>query len=84
VIKTLQKYDINQLGYFIYDNTNSNNTTIRDILKWYGRVGEQNRRRLRRRGHVINLIVQVFLFKNTAEAFKSNNLDDLEAIYKLW
>ena len=55
VIKTLQKYQINQISYFVYNNASLNDTAIRDILKSYGIVREQDRRRLRCLGYIINL-----------------------------
>jgi hypothetical protein len=84
VIETLQKYQIDRLGYFVCDNASSNDTAIRDILKSYGIVGEQNRRRLRCLGHIINLAAQAFLFGKDSEAFESGDLDNLETAYQIW
>ena len=55
----------NKLGYFVMDNAESNDTLIESIARSqeiHGICYDPYHRRLRCNGHIINLIVQAFLF----------------------
>jgi hypothetical protein len=60
----------NQLGFFIGDNTASNNTTIRAILTYLRPdLKDLDSRRMRCLGYIINLAAKAFLFGKDADAF---------------
>ena len=66
--QVLQEYDIaKKLGVVIGDNSSTNDTLCRNIetfLDWEGSINwRAESHRLRCIGHIINLIVQAFLFK---------------------
>jgi hypothetical protein len=84
ILNTLRTFNIKRLGYFVCDNHGSNDTAIRAILQEYGIPEQEERRRLRCLGHIINLAAQAFLFGRQTEAFENNDLADLEAAYRLW
>jgi hypothetical protein len=79
----------NQLGFFIGDNTASNNTIIRAILAHLcPDLKNSNSRRVRYLGYIINLAAKAFLFKKDADAFKEESktkkkLSKLEAVREL-
>jgi len=53
-------------------------------LKSQDKQTEEERRRLRCLGHIINLAAQAFLFGKNIEAFEDGDLEDLETAYQLW
>ena len=50
----------NRIGYFVLDNATNNNTTLVELGKVLGFKPKD--RRLRYIGHVINLILEAYLF----------------------
>jgi hypothetical protein len=84
ILDTLRTYNIEKIGYFVCDNATSNDTAIQAILRSFGMVKEQERRRLRCLGHIVNLAAQAFLFGRNTEAFETENIEDLEVAYQLW
>jgi hypothetical protein len=76
----LDEYEISdKLGVIIGDNVGSNDTLCRTICKWYqdehGKVWDPEEHRIRCLGHIINLIVQAFLFAGSSTQLP---LEDLE------
>ena len=62
-----------QLGYFITDNAESNDTCLKRVIrKIYPDYTDDdvNKRRLRCWGHILNLIARSFLFRRDADAFE--------------
>jgi hypothetical protein len=53
-------------------------------LKSQDKQTEEERRRLRCLGHIINLAAQAFLFSKNIKAFEDGDLADLETAYHLW
>jgi hypothetical protein len=81
VLRTiLEEYDISdKLGVIIGDNASTNDTLCRTIAKWYHdnqeRAWDAETQRIRCLGHIINLIVQAFLFSGSSSSY---SLKDLE------
>ena len=72
LIPVLQEYDIaGRLGYIVSDNATTNDVLCRTLEAWMRTQGIKNwkasQRRIRCQGHVINLIVQAFLFCKSKE-----------------
>ena len=68
--KTVQNYEIDHnLGYFMTDNAESNDTCLKALAKWYHFDIKQ--RRLRCIGHILNLVVQALLFGTNINEFES-------------
>ena len=84
ILDTLRTFKVDRLGYFVCDNHGSNDTAIRAVLKEYEIPEQEERRRLRCLGHIINLAAQAFLFGRDAEAFENEDLEDVEVAYRLW
>jgi hypothetical protein len=88
IIPVLKEYEIPlNIGVFITDNTDLNNTVIRKTLTVVRPDLDSSRRRSRYLGHIINLAVKVFLFGKDTAAFeaavnslKENNDLDLNKI----
>jgi hypothetical protein len=80
----LEEYDIiDNLGVIIGDNATTNDTLCRTISVWFEENGKpewnaQNQR-IRCLGHIINLIVQAFLFAGTANSPSEEDLQSYEA-----
>jgi hypothetical protein len=55
ILDTLRTYNIKKIGYFVCDNATLNDTTIQAILRSFGMAKEQERRRLRYLGYIVNL-----------------------------
>jgi hypothetical protein len=77
LLPILQDYGIVQkLGAIIADNASTNNVLCRTIEAYYkdkeGKEWLANNWRIRCIGHIINLVVQAFLFANVMD------LDELE------
>jgi len=66
ILKVINDFGIrNKLGYFVMDNASSNGTLIKavaDSLALDNIAYDSDHRRLRCNGHIINLVVQAFLF----------------------
>lgn len=66
VLQVLDDYGIRaKLGYFIMDNVNSNDQLVAHVASALNQDGVKynaEERRLRCNGHIINLVVQAFLF----------------------
>jgi len=78
VLKVIQEYRIGrQIGFFMLNNTLSNDTCIDYVLhKIYLYMNEKQhlRHHLQCLGHIINLIAQIYLLEKKAE----ETLDELE------
>jgi hypothetical protein len=97
LILALQEWEIyTKLGYIVGDNDKTNDVLCRNIERWLRSQGITNwkasQRRIRCQGHVINLIVQAFLFckdnaavdeaiKRFKEAAPEADLEDILAEY---
>ena len=70
ILPVLTYFGINKenLGYFVLDNATNNNTTLVELGKVLG--FEPKDRRLRYIGHVINLIVEAYLFGQDCSTFE--------------
>jgi hypothetical protein len=84
ILNTLRTFKVDRLGYFVCDNHGSNDTAIRAVLKEYEIPEQEERRRLRYLGHIINLAAQAFLFSRDAEAFENEDLENVKVAYRLW
>jgi len=93
LLKVFREYKIgSRIGFFITDNTSSNDVCIDLVLrKLYPSMSEKQRkrRRLRCLGHVVNLSAQAFLFgKQSQETLDELHLaysrHDFEAVAKAW
>lgn len=67
-LNTIDDYDIrDRVGYFILDNTSSNDVAVNELSR---ELGLNSRwRRLRCAGHIINLIARQALFGEDYEMF---------------
>lgn len=72
ILDTLQAYDIaEKTRYIVRDNVSSNQTCVAALAKGLVKLGvefDPRRRRIRCRGHTINLSLDAFLFATTVEA----------------
>lgn len=79
IIPVLEEYEVSQnLGVFIADNADSNDTAIRAILASVRPDLSITGRRARCLGHIINLAAKAFLFGKKVEAFETSveNVED--------
>lgn len=68
-MEVIEDYKIrDQLGYFVTDNAGNNDTAIDLLCDLLGLEAES--RRLRCLGHIINLAVKAFLYRENAESFE--------------
>ncbi|KAJ0135113.1 37S ribosomal protein S9 [Fusarium oxysporum f. sp. albedinis] len=66
-LEVVEEYDLRgKVGYFTMDNHDANDTMLDDIAKEIDGL-DPVARRLRCSGHIMNLIVQAFLFRTTEE-----------------
>jgi hypothetical protein len=63
LLPLLQRFGINNenLGYFVLDNTTNNDTTLRELAKTMD--FDPILKRLRCIGHIINLIAELYIFR---------------------
>jgi hypothetical protein len=83
VIPIFDEYNIAlNLGVFIADNVDLNDTVIRAILIAIRPDLKPDTRRSRYLGHIINLAAKAFIFNKEVDAFKSavGQIDETEAI----
>jgi len=83
LLPVLQKFDIVQkLGAIIADNASSNNVLCRFVEDYmrtaYDRAWDALEWRIRCIGHIINLVVQAFLFTNVVNTEDLESYDDQE------
>ena len=82
VLSVLQEYDIVQsLGIIMGDNASNNNTLCRTMSKYLEENGtgwDFQQERLRCLGHIINLVVQAFLFHDHFEIEELRTYDEEE------
>ena len=73
ILPILHHYDIiNKIGVWVADNANSNDTTIKAILKVIdSRIKDISPYQSRCLGHIINLATKAFLFDKEIDAFKA-------------
>jgi hypothetical protein len=91
VITIIRVMDVkDQLGFFIGDNTGTNNTAIRAILSQLRLdIKDSDLRRVRCLGYIISLAAKAFLFGKDVDAFEEESytkkkLSKLEAVRELW
>jgi hypothetical protein len=73
VIPVLEEYEVSQnLGVFVTDNADSNDTAIRAILKSLRPDLNISDRRARCLGHIINLAAKAFIFSKGVTAFEAS------------
>ena len=73
VIPVLEEYKVSQnLGVFVTDNADSNDTAIRAILKSLRPDLNISDRRARCLGHIINLAAKAFIFSKGVTAFEAS------------
>jgi hAT family C-terminal dimerisation region len=78
MIPVLEEYEIPpNLGVFVADNADSNDTAIRKTLTAVRPDLDSSRRRSRCLGHIINLAAKAFLFGKDTAAFEAS-VDSLE------
>lgn len=89
IIPMIDKYGLKEkLGYFMTDNTSSNNTCIAKIIDLIRPDLDLKERRLWYMGYIISLITKAFVFGKKSETFEADiaiaeNTNDLEAAMKL-
>ncbi|KAG7425633.1 putative AC transposase [Fusarium oxysporum f. sp. raphani] len=94
VLELLKEYDIggDEIGYFMLDNTSSNDTAVGFILKelcpWMDSK-QRRHRRLRCLGHIVNLCCQAFLMGRNCEKYlvkleKHYQRGDYAKVEELW
>ncbi|KAH7460576.1 hypothetical protein FOMA001_g19521 [Fusarium oxysporum f. sp. matthiolae] len=69
-LEVVEEYDLKgKVGYFTMDNHDANDTMLDDIAKEIDGL-DPVARRLRCSGHIMNLIVQAFLFRTAVQAIR--------------
>ena len=58
------------MGYFVLDNAQNNDTTLAELAKKMN--FDPKERRLRCIGHILNLIVEAYLYGQDAKSFDKN------------
>ena len=76
ILRVLDDYQIRgKVGYFMMDNVISNDSLVAhvaDVLNSDGIIYDAKQRRLRCNGHVINLVVQAFLFGDRVNDYEDS------------
>ena len=71
IIPILEEYFLKEkMGYFVKNNTSSNDTCIMEIIETLRSDLNANNQRLRCKCHIVNLIAKAFLFGNRSETLK--------------
>ena len=91
IIPLLREYNlIKRLRFFISNNLLTNDIAIRCILKeLLPSIKNPDSRRIKCRGHIINLAAKAFLFGNNDGSFEAvsrlkKEQQDFKAVRKLW
>ena len=88
IVDILSSYNIiDKIGYFTLDNASNNDTAMAAIAKSLKFAGNGPEHQVRCIGHIINLIVKAFLFREDADAINEDSNEDINiamALHRLW
>ncbi|TXB96988.1 hypothetical protein FocTR4_00012239, partial [Fusarium oxysporum f. sp. cubense] len=77
-LEVVEEYDLGgKVGYFTMDNHDANDTMLDDIAKEIDGL-DPVARRLRCSGHIMNLIVQAFLFRSKAKKIQEDEREGID------
>ncbi|KAI8411223.1 hypothetical protein FOFC_07817, partial [Fusarium oxysporum] len=77
-LEVVEEYDLRgKVGYFTMDNHDANDTMLDDIAKEIDGL-DPVARRLRCSGHIMNLIVQAFLFRSKAKKIQEDEREGID------
>ncbi|KAH7461854.1 hypothetical protein FOMA001_g18915 [Fusarium oxysporum f. sp. matthiolae] len=81
-LEVVEEYDLRgKVGYFTMDNHDANDTMLDDIAKEIDGL-DPVARRLRCNGHIMNLIVQAFLFRSKAKKIQDDEREGIDEAYE--
>ncbi|KAI8399992.1 hypothetical protein FOFC_18811, partial [Fusarium oxysporum] len=81
-LEVVEEYDLRgKVGYFTMDNHDANDTMLDDIAKEIDGL-DPVARRLRCSGHIMNLIVQAFLFRSKAKKIQEDEREGVDEAYE--
>ncbi|KAG7001541.1 putative AC transposase [Fusarium oxysporum f. sp. conglutinans] len=81
-LEVVEEYDLRgKVGYFTMDNHDANDTMLGDIAKEIDGL-DPVARRLRCSGHIMNLIVQAFLFRSKAKKIQEDEREGIDEAYE--
>jgi hypothetical protein len=81
-LEVVEEYDLRgKIGYFTMDNHDANDTMLDDIAKEIDGL-DPVARRLRCSGHIMNLIVQAFLFRSKAKKIQEDEREGIDEAYE--
>ncbi|KAI8416145.1 hypothetical protein FOFC_02454 [Fusarium oxysporum] len=81
-LEVVEEYDLRRkVGYFTMDNHDANDTMLGDIAKEIDGL-DPVARRLRCSGHIMNLIVQAFLFRSKAKKIQEDEREGIDEAYE--
>ncbi|KAF6518143.1 hypothetical protein HZS61_002221 [Fusarium oxysporum f. sp. conglutinans] len=81
-LEVVEEYDLRgKVGYFTMDNHDANDTMLGDIAKEIDGL-DPAARRLRCSGHIMNLIVQAFLFRSKAKKIQEDEREGVDEAYE--
>ncbi|KAH7465308.1 hypothetical protein FOMA001_g17224 [Fusarium oxysporum f. sp. matthiolae] len=81
-LEVVEEYDLRgKVGYFTMDNHDANDTMLDDIAKEIDSL-DPVARRLRCSGHIMNLIVQAFLFRSKAKKIQEDEREGIDEAYE--
>lgn len=90
IVKVLWKYGFEKkLGYFILDNTTSNNPCVEAIFAKIWPDLTWKKYKLWYVGYIINLVAKVFYYEKTKEVFSAevyniSQIPDIKKQFKVW
>ncbi|KAG7424555.1 putative AC transposase [Fusarium oxysporum f. sp. raphani] len=81
-LEVVEEYDLRgKVGYFTMDNHDANDAMLDDIAKEIDGL-DPVARRLRCSGHIMNLIVQAFLFRSKAKKIQEDEREGIDEAYE--
>ncbi|RKK13981.1 hypothetical protein BFJ66_g18192, partial [Fusarium oxysporum f. sp. cepae] len=81
-LEVVEEYDLRgKVGYFTMDNHDANDTMLDDVAKEIDGL-DPVARRLRCSGHIMNLIVQAFLFRSKAKKIQEDEREGVDEAYE--
>ncbi|KAI8411355.1 hypothetical protein FOFC_07949 [Fusarium oxysporum] len=81
-LEVVEEYDLRgKVGYFTMDNHDANDTMLGDIAKEIDGL-DPVARRLRCSGHIMNLIVQAFLFRSKAKKIQEDERERIDEAHE--
>ncbi|KAI8401188.1 hypothetical protein FOFC_18057 [Fusarium oxysporum] len=81
-LEVVEEYDLRgKVGYFTMDNHDANDAMLDDIAKEIDGL-DPVARRLRCSGHIMNLIVQAFLFRSKAKKIQDDEREGIDEAYE--